>query len=1323
MKTIIIILSFASILLAADPQILSYRVEVDSFKILQHVKTYDTLNMVRHYIDSVVAFDSSVTVSGCKQITYNPQTNKDTLVCNGIYIVGRWKHTDSAHVYTIDTVSTITWKGQIVYSCLDADADSMGVFLDVNIGSDTVTADSTWGVTTAFTGTNKRTYFKFHHTYRNWTGSANAKVRLSLDDVIWGYHRIPPVVTASPDTTVSIKDVINLRGIATDAFGYVVSWAWDIGTTGLFLPSHADTSIIAPVTGAPDYRCVLRAQDNDGNFGYDTVQVNVKQDVPVVNAGRDTTVQINSLVTLTGTFTQQFGTVIKYYWDFNGDGIYDDSSNTDPAISTIYTHAGVYNAAMGVLDDDGNIGTDVRVVTVLNNAPIITAIRRDTTISIYDSIPFSATAIDNDGSVTKYEWDFNGDGTYEFTNKSNASAGFKYNVVGVFKAILRVTDNDSKTTIDTANISVVLDVPVANAGVDTTVVINSIVNLKGAATQLFGTIVMYKWDFNGDGIYEDSSVLPTITHKYTHATVYNARLMVRDDDGNTATDDKIITVTNSAPTITAIRADTTISINDSIVMTVTAIDVDGTVSEYAWDFNGDGVFEYTSLVTGATGYRYGPAGDFKAIVRVTDDDGKTARDTVNVVVLQDVPTANAGNDTVGLPGTFLTLHGTAQQQFGAILKWEWQIGRIGTFAESRPDTTVVMQDSAKVTCVLRVTDDDGNTAIDTMNIMRLVAPLIQVQPIAQLIIAGQQALFSTTADGYPIPAYQWQKNGVDIPSATSASYQTPVTTRTDSGSVFRCIARNLTGADTTDEVTLGVTVIPAVAPTTITVTEGQSTSFVVSPVGTGFVYQWQKNAVNIGGETGVSFTTPVLAMADSGAIYQCVVTTTSGAVNSTTAQLIVIRTLPSISIHPQSTLLIQGQQATFTISVTGTGLTYQWQKNNIDIAGATNSTYQTPIMVYGDSGTSYRCVVKNSGGTVNSDNAILGVAVIPVVSPALTTIFENQTATFTVTVTGTGFQYKWQKNNVDIGGATGTSYTTPAVALSDSGAAYRCVVTSAWGSVYSQGILSVLYQRYFGMKLINGGTFTMGPPGTGYSDKAHSVTLSSFYMDTTEVVQAEYLKLLNVNPSANASGGMRPVENITWYDAVLYCNARSKRLGKDTVYKYSAITGGVGNGCTALSSFVVDYTKNGYRLPTEAEWEYACRAGTTTDFYWGRNVPPIYQVMTSDDIVAMDANAIWINNAGGATQPGAGKLPNAWGLYDMSGNVEEWTGDWYAAFTSTAALTNPVGPASGIGKVWRGGAFDISASNAATFLNSFARNWATIASKQNSTGFRVVCKP
>jgi formylglycine-generating enzyme required for sulfatase activity len=191
------------------------------------------------------------------------------------------------------------------------------------------------------------------------------------------------------------------------------------------------------------------------------------------------------------------------------------------------------------------------------------------------------------------------------------------------------------------------------------------------------------------------------------------------------------------------------------------------------------------------------------------------------------------------------------------------------------------------------------------------------------------------------------------------------------------------------------------------------------------------------------------------------------------------------------------------------------------------------------------------------------------------------------------------------------------------------------------------------------------------------------------------------------------VNAVLWFEAALYCNARSNRDGLDTVYSYDSAS----IGTYGLAGLAIDLTKNGYRLPTEAEWEYACRAGSTTDYYWGRNYPPT----TRDDTLAIDSNAIWSGGILGGHyndwQRAAGKKPNAFGLYDMIGNAMEWCNDVYDPYDS-AAQTDPTGPSSGSFRVLRGGAW----YDTDPFLLRSARRFCSLPSLygQFSPGFRCV---
>jgi formylglycine-generating enzyme required for sulfatase activity len=242
---------------------------------------------------------------------------------------------------------------------------------------------------------------------------------------------------------------------------------------------------------------------------------------------------------------------------------------------------------------------------------------------------------------------------------------------------------------------------------------------------------------------------------------------------------------------------------------------------------------------------------------------------------------------------------------------------------------------------------------------------------------------------------------------------------------------------------------------------------------------------------------------------------------------------------------------------------------------------------------------------------------------------------------------------------------------------------------------------------INGGTFTMGSPANepGRDDDEgpqHQVTVSAFYMGKYEVTQKEYQEVMGTNPS-NFKGPNLPVENISWFDAVEYCNKRSQKEGLTPAYTIS----GAGNNLT------VDWNRNanGYRLPTEAEWEYACRAGTTGPFNTGNNI--------TTDQANYDGNHPYNNNAKGTyrdkTTPVGSFAPNPWGLYDMHGNVYEWCWDWYGSYPS-GAQTDPVGAVTGTYRVARGGGWYSNGQN----LRSARRSFDGPLNGGSILGFRLV---
>lgn len=250
-----------------------------------------------------------------------------------------------------------------------------------------------------------------------------------------------------------------------------------------------------------------------------------------------------------------------------------------------------------------------------------------------------------------------------------------------------------------------------------------------------------------------------------------------------------------------------------------------------------------------------------------------------------------------------------------------------------------------------------------------------------------------------------------------------------------------------------------------------------------------------------------------------------------------------------------------------------------------------------------------------------------------------------------------------------------------------------------------------GFVFIKGGTFMMGSPASEAKrdddEVQHRVTLSSFYLGKYEVTQKEWYTLMGTTPGEQrdkaresfapykvflqlaGEGDAYPMYYVSWLEAVEYCNKRSQREGLKPVYTIKGET------------VTWNPQANGYRLPTEAEWEYACRAGTTTPYYTGGS-PAV-------------AAGWYEDNSEDDTHPVGQKQPNVWGLYDMNGNVSEWCWDWYGDYV-TASQTDPTGASSGSYRVGRGGGFIDSDE----VLRSAFRGGGEPKTRDISIGFRLV---
>lgn len=252
------------------------------------------------------------------------------------------------------------------------------------------------------------------------------------------------------------------------------------------------------------------------------------------------------------------------------------------------------------------------------------------------------------------------------------------------------------------------------------------------------------------------------------------------------------------------------------------------------------------------------------------------------------------------------------------------------------------------------------------------------------------------------------------------------------------------------------------------------------------------------------------------------------------------------------------------------------------------------------------------------------------------------------------------------------------------------------------------------------GTFTMGSPTDepcrNSDEGQHQVTLThDFEMQSTEVTGGQFLALLGYNPSQKSCGSTCPAETVSWHEAAAYCNALSKAAGKTECY------GCVGSGASVTCEEAAAYSGQsvyqcpGYRLPTEAEWEYAYRAGTTTAYYNGGNDGLMCTTSSTTDANA-DKVGWYSANSSSTTHPVKGKLPNAWGLYDLPGNVWEWCHDWYQSSVGSGPATDPWGAAPGSVRVVRGGSWNYEAEN----LRAAARSSTSPTYRSHRLGLRCV---
>ena len=426
------------------------------------------------------------------------------------------------------------------------------------------------------------------------------------------------------------------------------------------------------------------------------------------------------------------------------------------------------------------------------------------------------------------------------------------------------------------------------------------------------------------------------------------------------------------PTISAQPA--SVTVNDQATATFSVTATGSAPLAYQWLANG-------TAIVGATGSTYSisaaslASSGTRFTVTVSNSAGSVTSTAATLTVQAVAPTISAQPINVSVnQGGRANFSVAARGSAPLAYQWLSNGAPIVGATSSVYSISPVLIGSSGASFTVTVSNVAGTITSTpaTLTVLGVVPPTISVQPSNVTVSDGSTATFSVTASGGMPLAYQWLANGLPILKATASTYSITAASLASSGTSFTVTVSNGAGSITSNPAVLTVTALkPTITtePQAQNVLAGATATFGVvangsAPLG----FQWRKNSANISGATSASYVTPATTGADSGSVFDVIVSNTAGAVTSAAATLTVAApTAPTITTQPQNASTTVGGTATFTVQATGTApLSYQWKRNGAVIAGATNANYTISPVTLQNNNDAYTVTVRNTYGSVDS---------------------------------------------------------------------------------------------------------------------------------------------------------------------------------------------------------------------------------------------------------------------------------------------------------------------------------------------------------------------
>lgn len=554
----------------------------------------------------------------------------------------------------------------------------------------------------------------------------------------------------------------------------------------------------------------------------------------------------------------------------------------------------------------------------------------------------------------------------------------------------------------------------------------------------------YQW--RKDGVDITGATSATLTLKNLQATDAASYSVVATNVAGTATSNDAVLVVNLPPAIATQPSGQTVDQGGATTFTVVAMGIP--TPTYQWSKNGSPITGATNATLTLTNVQASDAADYT--VKLTNVAGAVTSSKATLVVnLPPTITTQPTGLSVNQGGT-ATFTVAATGVPAPTYRWQKNGSPIaGATGATLTLTNVQAGDAASYTVV--ATNSVGSATSDAAMLVVNLPPVITTHPVGQSVNVGGTAILTVAASGLPAPGIQWQKNGVAITGATSATL-TLSNVQTGDAADYTAVATNVAGSATSAKATLVVNFPPAIItqPVGQTVNQGGTATFTVVASGVPApTYQWLKAGSAIAGATSATLTLQNLQASDA-ADYTVTATNSLGSATSDAATL-VVNTPPVFTTQPTGQTVDEGVSVVFSAAATGTPTpTYQWYKDDTAISGATSSGLTVSSTKAADAG-DYTVVSTNAAGSATSTKATLVVNYAPTITtqPTDQTAAQGTTATFTVVAAGLPAPtYQWTKDGNNLAGATSATLSLPNVQPADA-ASYAVIVTNRLGSVTS----------------------------------------------------------------------------------------------------------------------------------------------------------------------------------------------------------------------------------------------------------------------------------